>query len=48
MDDYISIFGMVLQIQDISYLTIVIRSLRSANQHDLYLVIDIERGMIWS
>ena len=24
------------------------RSSRSANQHDLYLVMDIERGMLWS
>ena len=48
MADRISNVEIVFQIQDVSYLWIVIRSLRSANQHDLWLVMDIERGMLWS
>ena len=48
MADSISIFKMVFQIQDVSYLIIVPRSLQSVNQHDLYLFMDIERGMLWS
>ena len=48
MDDRISIVEMVFQIQDVSYLKIVLRYSRSANQHDLYLVMDIECGMLWS
>ena len=48
MDDLISIVEMVFQTQDVPYLIIVLRSLRSLNQHDLYLVMDIERGMLWS
>ena len=48
MSDPISIVEMVFQIQDVSHLRIVLRSQRSANQHDLYLVMDIERGIFWS
>ena len=48
MTDRISIVEMVFQIKDVSYLRIVLRSLRSANQHDLLLVMDIEHGMLWS
>ena len=44
----ISIVEMVFRIKDVSFLRIVIRSLRSANQHDLWLVMDMERGMICS
>ena len=48
MADIISIVKMVFQMQDVSYFIIVILSLQSANQHGLYLVMDIERGMLWS
>ena len=48
MSDCISIVETVFQIQDVSYLIIVLRSSQSVNQHDLYLVMDIERGMLWS
>ena len=44
----ISISKMVAQIIDLSYLLIVLRSLRIANQDDLYLVIDNKRGMLCS
>ena len=47
MDGRISIVEIVFQIQDVSYLRIVIRSLQCLNQHDLYLVMDIERGTVW-
>ena len=48
MADRISIVKIMFQIQYVSYLVIDIRSSQSANQHDLYLVIDIERVIIWS
>ena len=48
MADRISIVEMVFQIQDVSYLINVLRSSRSTNQRDLYLVMGIERGMLLS
>ena len=48
MADRISIVEMVFQVQDVSFLRIVLRSLRSANQHDLWLIMNVERGMLWS
>ena len=48
MANRIFIVKMVFQIQDVSYLIIVLRSSQSANQHELYLVMDIEHGMLWS
>ena len=48
MADCISIVEMVFQIQDVYYLRIVLCSSLSVNQHDLLLVMDIERGMLWS
>ena len=46
MADRISIFEMVFQIQDVSYLRIFIHSSQIANRHDLWLVVDIERDML--
>ena len=48
MDDHIYTVEMVFQIQDVTFLRIVPLSSRSANQHDLWLVMDIECGMLWS
>ena len=48
MDGHISIVEMVFQIQDVSFFRIDLRPLRSANQHDLWLIMDIERGMLLS
>ena len=47
LSGHISIVEMVFQIQDVNFLRIIICSSRSANQHDLWLVIDMERGMLW-
>ena len=44
----ITIVEMMFQIQDVSFLRIVLRSSRSVNQYDLWLVMDMERGMLWS
>ena len=44
----IYIIEIVFQNQDVSFLRIVLSSLRSANQHDLWLVMYMEHGMLWS
>ena len=48
MASRISIVEIVFQIQDIYFLRIIIRVSRSVNQHDLWFVMDMERGMLWS
>ena len=47
MANPISIVEMMIQIQNFFFLKIVLHSSRSVNQHDLWLVMDIENGMLW-